>query len=313
MHIKRAIEQFLTGYFSTSERSPKTLKAYTCDLRQFADFLGKNIALRSISADHIEAWAAHLRACCYAPTSIQRKLISLKVLCNYWLRRGRLDESPFWRVSIQLGKSEPLPRTLLITEIKAMLDEATLALDAFGSMSPHRMGAHFIALRNLAIVELMFGTGLRVGELSALKIDDQRCDEQAFLVHGKGNRQRMALVTAPTTWHVIERYRTARDAISTSHGALFINLFGMPLSTQGIANAVGKIARGAGINRRVTPHMLRHTVATLLLRNGVDIRLVQEFLGHASISTTQRYTHVDKEQLKASLRDHHPRLALQQR
>lgn len=159
-------------------------------------------------------------------------------------------------------------------------------------------------------MDLLFATGLRVGEVSALDVHDFFMRESVFRVQGKGGRDRLALVVDEETVRVLRQYLEARARIGTRSPALFLNSSGGRLTTQGIANVIARLREEAGIKRRVTPHMLRHTVATLLLRNGVDIRVVQEFLGHASIATTQRYTHVTKEHLRGVLRKRHPSLGM---
>jgi len=166
------------------------------------------------------------------------------------------------------------------------------------------------ALRNLALVDLLFATGMRVGEVSALNLRDFAVSESVFKVRGKGGRDRLAFVVDEQTVRIQRDHIGARSRLGSESEALFLNAAGERLSTQGIANIIAQFRKDAGIERHVTPHMLRHTVATLLLRNGVDIRVVQEFLGHASIATTQRYTHVTKEHLVRILRERHPSLAI---
>src|SRR5205085_581447 len=160
------------------------------------------------------------------------------------------------------------------------------------------------ALRNLALVDILFATGMRVGEVSALDVQDYLVEEAVFRVKGKGGRDRLAYVVDEETIRFQRAHIEARKQIQTKSLALFLNASGQRLSTQGIGNVIAQLRQEAGIDRHVTPHMVRHTVATLLLRNGVDIRVVQEFLGHASIATTQRYTHITKEHLIGVLRKH---------
>jgi site-specific recombinase XerD len=166
------------------------------------------------------------------------------------------------------------------------------------------------ALRNLALVDLLFATGMRVGEVSSLDLGDFAVAESVFKVRGKGGRDRLAFVVDEQTVRTQREHLEARSRLTSESPALFLNASGERLSTQGIANIIAQFRKEAGIERHITPHMLRHTVATLLLRNGVDIRIVQEFLGHASIATTQRYTHVTKDHLIRVLRERHPSLAI---
>jgi site-specific recombinase XerD len=176
--------------------------------------------------------------------------------------------------------------------------------------SSNRSTRQYRALRNLALVDLLFATGLRVGEVSALNLVDFAVSDSCFRVKGKGGRDRLAFVVDEQTLRIQREHVDLRSSIASDSPALFVNASGERLSTQGIANIISQFRKDAGIERHITPHMLRHTVATLLLRNGVDIRVVQEFLGHASIATTQRYTHITKDHLIEVLRKRHPSLTL---
>ncbi|HKR01281.1 MAG TPA: tyrosine-type recombinase/integrase, partial [Pyrinomonadaceae bacterium] len=283
-------------------------------------FAGECLLLKSVSGSLVERWCAHLRQEGYSPTSIRRKMVVLKVFCSYWVRKGSLRESPFWRVKLSYGRVEQLPRALSAREMRKLLSQArknnSLAalIPDDGSEAPSASlrvsSPEYRALRNLALVDLLFATGLRVGEVSALNVQDFFVREAVFRVKGKGGRDRLAVVVDEETVRVQRKYLEARTQIETLSPALFLNSSGMRLTTQGITNVIAHLREAAGIERHVTPHMLRHTVATLLLRNGVDIRIVQEFLGHASIATTQRYTHVTKEHLKGVLRKRHPSLGM---
>lgn len=323
MQMKEAIAEFLSGYFSTHDRSKKTRTAYCSDLEQFRTFAGQELDLVSLGGSLIEDWAAHLRKEGYAPASMRRKMVVLKVFCSYWVRRGVLTESPFWRVKLSLGRIEQLPRALTEIEMQGLLSHAGRRHDAervlrkgsvlARSQSARSSSREYRALRNLALVDLLFATGIRVGEASSLDIEDFLVTELVFRVQGKGGRDRLAYVVDEQTVLIQRQHLEARLLLVTESPALFLNASGERLSTQGMANIIAQFRRDAGIARHVTPHMLRHTVATLLLRNGMDIRVVQEFLGHASIATTQRYTHVVKEHLIGELRKHHPSMGLRAR
>jgi integrase/recombinase XerD len=319
MHLNEAKREFLSGYFSTHTRRPKTQLAYSSDLVQFERFAGKNLELRSIDGPLIERRAGHLREKKYLPASIRRKIVVLKVFFSYWVRQGEVRGPPFWRVKLNFGHIEQLPRTLTEAEMQSLLAQARRSYSVGRRGKATRQSvieassAKYRALRNLALVDLLFATGMRVGEISALDVKDFLVQEAVFRVQGKGGRNRLAFAVDEKTLRIQqeqqEHLRT-RTRIETSSSALFLNTYGARLSTQGISNMLAQLRRDAGIERHITPHMLRHTVATLLLRNGVDIRVVQEFLGHASIVTTQRYTHISKEHLISVLRQHHPSLRL---
>lgn len=320
MQLTQAIAEFLNGHFSTHDRSKKTHCAYRLDLDQFATFVGKSFALDRLSGVMVEQWAANLRSKGYSPASMRRKIVVLKVFCSYWVRRGLLSESPFWRVKLSLGRIEQLPRSLSEQEIKTLLVQAG-RVDETGEIKrkgpalakrPELSGSFrdYRIMRNLALIDLLFATGMRVGEVSTLDMDDFNVVESVFRIKGKGGRHRLAFIVDKETIRIQRNHLKLRALLETESKALFVNAARERLSTQGIANVIATFRQEAGLERHITPHMLRHTVATLLLRNGVDIRVVQEFLGHASIATTQRYTHVAKDHLISVLRKHHPSLRL---
>jgi site-specific recombinase XerD len=321
MQLNQACDEFLRGYFSTHERRKRTKDAYRSDLAQFRAFAGERLILSALDGSIIERWAAHLRQEDYSPASIRRKIVVLKVFCSYWVRKGDLKESPFWRVKLSIGRVEQLPRALTEREMRALLRRAWLdystisdsrnspAETSHSALKWKASSCHYRRLRDLALIDLLFATGIRVGEVSALDIRDFFVREAAFRVQGKGGRDRLAFIVDEETVRIQHAHLEARASIKTESPALFINASCQRLSTQGITNVIARLRRGARIRRHVTPHMLRHTVATLLLRNGLDIRVVQEFLGHASIATTQRYTHVTKEHMVRELRKRHPSLS----
>lgn len=320
MQLNEARSEFLKGYFSTHERTKKTEMAYCSDLVQFCAFAGENSSLQSLDGALIERWASHLRQEGYSPASIRRKTVALRVFCSYWLRKGMLSESPFWRVKLSFGRVEQLPRTLTRKEMRALLKRARRNHTAIGAggngsdetpLKPLQESSRcYRELRNLALIDLLFATGIRVGEASSLDLQDFIVEDSVFKIRGKGGRDRLAFIVDKETVQIQREHLTARKRIKSSSPALFLNPAGERLSIQGIANVIARLRRQARIKRHVTPHMLRHTVATLLLHNGVDIRVVQEFLGHASIATTQRYTHVTKEHMIRVLRKSHPSLGL---
>lgn len=320
MQINEACVEFLKGYFSTHERTEKTKTAYDSDLKQFQMFVGDKLDIILLRGTHIESWAADLKQRSYSPASIRRKIVVLKVFCTYWVRIGILAESPFWRVKISYGRIEQLPRTLTEIEIKELLTQAhhdRSSANRQQSNLKERSGTEIGAssrayrtLRNLALLELLFATGMRVGEVASINITDFFIEEDIFKIKGKGGRERLAFIVDEVTRRILREHLDARIKIDTDSPALFLNSAGARLSTQGIAKMITQLCENRGITRHITPHMLRHTVATLLLRNGVDIRIVQEFLGHASIVTTQRYVHIVKDHMIRELQHRHPSLSL---
>jgi integrase/recombinase XerD len=302
VQLSGAVSAFLEGYFATCRRSDKTKSAYTLDLAQFRAAVGDDTALRAITPSDIERWAESLRACKYEPSSIRRKLASVRVFFGYWTRLAVIERSPLAYLRLDIGTSRILVRALSAPDVDALLHAARVVVEKVGE------GRRELAVRNRAVIELLFATGLRVGELVQLKRSDVALPESQVLVNGKGGRQRIAVLVDDRSIQALSEYLSLRAAYPAVDGALFLSARGKALMTQGVAAVVGLLGRRAGIRVRVTPHMLRHTVATLLLRNGADLRVVQEFLGHSSLATTQRYTHVSKEHLRTELIRAHPNL-----
>lgn len=321
MLLARASREFLQGYFSTHIRQPKTRSAYYSDMAQFEQFAGSDTNIRVLNNTLIEEWVAHLKSKAYSPASIRRKVVVLKLFFSYWVRKGVLNESPFWRVQIHFGRIVQLPRALTEIEMTTLLKQGHSDYrnrekdQTGGAQKPlgngQSVSRNFRVVRNLAILELFFATGMRVGEVSAMNIVDFSIVEGSIKVRGKGGKERLAFVVDKFALRILREYLKLRHANNTASGSLFLNASGNRLSPQGIANIIRLIRSNSGMDKHVTPHMLRHTVATMLLRNGVDIRVVQEFLGHASITTTQRYTHITKEHMLRELRNRHPSLTFQ--
>ncbi|HEX4952252.1 MAG TPA: tyrosine-type recombinase/integrase [Thermoanaerobaculia bacterium] len=310
MLLSRAVQLFLEGYFATCERSPKTIAAYTSDLEQLKLQLGPDAPLAAVTPEQIEAWARGMKAAGLAPASIRRKLAVAKILFNYWVRRDAIPRSPLWQLRLDIGRSRQLTRTLTVDEIRRLLAEAKRRAPASGCPSTATIDPAFVALRNRAVLELLFATGIRVGEAMALRLEDVNLAEGILLIHGKGARERLAFLTDTDALEALTSYHHRRAALSTEQTALFLNTGGAPLSPHAVATALRDFAQGAGITRHLTPHMLRHTSATLFLQNGADLRVVQEFLGHASIATTQRYTHITRAHLVRALERCRPGLGV---
>jgi site-specific recombinase XerD len=207
---------------------------------------------------------------------------------------------------MDLGRQRLLPRSLTEADVKSLIEYMWRDVDCTKATPPSPRDSRFLAIRNVAMIEILFATGIRVGELASLTCQDWREDEASFLITGKGLRQRVALLPDQRSQRAIRTYLKHRATLSLGHDSLLVNAAGRKLSSQGIARTITLAAKNCGIKARVTPHMIRHTVATLLLRCGADIRIVQEVLGHASIITTQRYTYVSKEHLTSTLKTLHP-------
>jgi integrase/recombinase XerD len=307
--LRQAIRLFLQTHFRLSDRSTRTYRAYECDLRQFLGHFKTGTRLDAIRPENIEEWVGSLKTRGLAAASIKRKVATVRCFFNDCTRRRLIDQSPFQPLRFRFPTDRQLPKALTLGEARAILREVRRGGKRPGRRKVTCIDAAFLARRNRAILEVLLSTAIRVGELTALRLTDVDTDDRVLRIRGKGGRQRPAFLVDHHALAALEAYLQAREQVPSEHNHVFLNAFGGPLSTQGVAHVLRAVAGRAGLQRHVTPHMLRHTAATLLLQNGADIRIVQEFLGHASISTTQRYAHVTAAHLRQALtRVHHGQL-----
>lgn len=295
MTLADAIDEFLTSYSIRMEHSPRTVRAYAVDLRQFADYVGAAAPIESCDFKVVEGWLIRLLDAGRSGATRRRKLASVRLLFKYCVRGGSLVRSPVDMVRVSIPRGRKLPRSIELNEARALLAVARAHLRAEVSSVARR--------RDVAIVEVLLSTGIRVGELVGLRRSDLLNGGRALMIRGKGNRERLAFLPDESSRRALAVH-VARSS-ATSSDRLFLNARGKPISTQGVAYVIRRLCAAADIQRHVTPHMLRHTAATLLLMNGADIRIVQEFLGHASISTTELYTRLSPNLFQKALERHH--------
>lgn len=273
--------------------SNNTISAYGRDLRQFAaEFPSKSppAVTRSEILDHL----MKLKDAQMNASSIARKLVAIKVFYRFLLAQGLLQADPAGIIdSPRLWKG--LPAVLDMEEVERLLKAAD--------------GRKGKEMRDRAILELLYATGLRVSEVSGLKMSDLNQEAGFLRCIGKGGRERVVPVGRQALkW--VEKYVTqAREKWKPKPETkqIFLNRFGKPISRQTIWMLIKHYAGEAGIKKEITPHTLRHSFATHMLQGGADLRVVQELLGHATIATTQIYTHVDQTRLKAIHAKFHPR------
>lgn len=276
--------------------SPYTVRNYRTEISQFIEFAeahGVN-AWPAVDKQLVRRWLAELRNADYVPASIARRLSEVRACCTYLVREGVLERNPLVDVSSpKLGVHQP--RVLSYDEVLAILRAPDLT-------TPQGQ-------RDLAIIELFYGSGIRLGELEMLNLRDVDMSRREVKVLGKGNKERIALFgsVAEAALRLYLQKSRPRLAVEASGEALFLNRFGERLRRVSIIRMLERYARQAGIERKVTPHALRHSFATHLVDEGVDIRLIQELLGHESPATTQRYTHISQARLHDVVRQAHPR------
>jgi integrase/recombinase XerD len=263
-------------------------------LRDFARFTGAGIRPSAVSRQTLHEYVAVLTARELKATTIRRRIATLRVFFRWLVDDEQLEENPFWRTKLTVRLPRRLPRTLHADELRRVLSMPNRR-QAGGAQ-----GRYDAALSHFIVVAL-FATGVRVGELAALRLSDLDREEGAILVRGKGSRERRVYFVGNRAAAALRRYLSIRPAGAMCCDQLVIEGDGSALTVEAIRRRVRRVARGMGVLRRVTPHMLRHTAATRLLEAGVDIRYVQRVLGHASISTTQLYTQVSDRWLRDAL------------
>jgi integrase/recombinase XerD len=300
--LANPVERFLDYLAVERGLSRNTLDAYRRDLRRYQAFLGDRgiVDLARAGEADIAAFVANLSGSEYAPgkgyrpSSVARALAAVRSLHRFLVLEGEAEADPAEGVA-RPKVPRNLPRPLSVDEVAALV------------AAPGQDGT--VPLRDRAILETLYGAGLRISELVALDVDDVDLEEGSVRAVGKGSKERIVPLGRFAV-KALESYLTrARPALAgpRSRGALFLNRRGGRLTRQGSTNIIKEMARRAGIRKRVTPHMLRHSFATHLLEGGADVRVVQELLGHASLATTQIYTLVTRDRLRDVYFTSHPR------
>ena len=235
----------------------------------------------------------------FAPRTAKRKLASVHALYKDMLLTGDIEHNPFDRISARIHTPIVLPRTIPIYVIKAILSHA------YATRSSEKK----YALRDIVILELLFGTGMRVSELCALTKETLVLENNTvrITINGKGRKQRIICLTAPEMVDIVHEYLILFNKCFTDQGALFVNQWGKQITPQSVRGIINKYVSQCRLDCHITSHMFKHTFATALLDEGVDIRYIQALLGHSSISTTQIYTHVSVEKQTIILAEKHPR------
>lgn len=292
MRFRVAVGEFLSYCAAERQLSQHTLHAYAADLADFQKWLSIGTAPSDVSEPMLKAYLTEMvgeRK--LAVATVRRRLACLRTFFRRLAdRQEALDPFANWR--LKLPRRRRLPRTLSRGEISALLFSLN---DSVSSLRISSGDCLAIAVR------LMVSTGLRVGELCKLRTDEVSPDGVTFRIHGKGSRDRVAYVADLALRLELCALVRERRRANGSDTALFVNRLGSPVRPQTIRSKLRRYAVEVGFDRRITPHMLRHTAATMLIEAGVDIRFVQRLLGHSSIATTEIYTHVSDEALRSTL------------
>lgn len=295
------IKEYLQHCKFQKSLSPKTIKAYRIDLTQFSNYIGSNIF--NCDKELLQKYLSLLHTR-YKVKTIKRKIASIKAFFSYLEEEEIMEANPFNRLRIKLHEPFLLPKTIPFGTINLLLQYAHKKKKMFSNVMSYQYQA---SLRDVAILELLFATGMRVSELCSIRVDTIDLNDGVIKIYGKGAKERIIQIGNPDVLSSVKAYYEAFSSSIHKTGWFFVNRLGNQLSDQSVRNMINMYVNLAGIDDHITPHMFRHSFATLLLEEDVDIRYIQQLLGHSSITTTQIYTHVTFKKQRDILTNKHPR------
>ena len=299
-----SVEKFLFHCSYEKHLNFKSIKAYDCDLNQFMHFVcqtNQSIFINDIGKEILKNYLKHLFQ--LKPKTSKRKIAVVKAMFNFLEFDDTLEVNPFRKLRIQIKDPLILPVVMTFDEVKKILE--VLYKDFYGSNKKSNF-KQFESVRNIAVIELLFATGIRVSELCNIRKENIDLESGVLKIFGKGGKERTIQIYPCDPLHRIREYHFLRTSMNHSP-FLFLNRLGTQLSTQSVRLLIKKISLKAKIVKKVRPHTFRHTFATLLLEEGVDIKYIQTLLGHSSIMTTQIYTHVTSMKQNSIIINQHPR------
>lgn len=302
-HLQTTIKTYLEFCQSQKRLDSKTLKAYRIDLNQFSSAISP-ARLTDISPELLESYIAPLHTI-YKSKTVKRKIASLKAFFHYLEYKDLISLNPFNKIQVKFREPVILPKTIPLHTMELLL--STMYRQRAAARTPYQQRN---VLRDIAVIELLFATGMRISELCALKVSDVDLDDKTILIYGKGSKERRIQIGNEDVLRILQEYQQEYQQEITACGCFFINHCHQPLSDQSVRRIINKYAALASIEQHITPHMFRHTFATCLLEADVDIRFIQEMLGHSSINVTEIYTHVAVGKQRDILRTKHPRMGL---
>ena len=295
MNMIKEMEQYLEFCKYRKELNRNTLKAYRIDLEQYLSFIKKDFLLKARIGEYITE--LHKK---YKQKTVKRKIASIKAFYRYLEEEERLEGSnPFTKIRVKFKETESLPRIIPRNDIERLLNYMYDVMK--------QSGQEATIYRDLSVIEMFFATGARVYEISNLKIQDIDLDNGIIKLFGKGSKERYVQIGSPEVLEVVKEYYRLNQQEIDKSGFFFVNRQGKRFSEQSIRRMIRKYSCQAGISIHITPHMFRHSVATYLLEEGVDIMYIQKILGHSSIKTTQIYLHIASKKQMEILKERHPR------
>lgn len=299
------IEQFAAHLRDERRLSEHTLRGYVSDLAQLSEHCA---GLRNLQLANVRTWLADLHSSGLSRSTLNRKTASVRAFTAWAYQRGHVKDDPAVRLRSAQGSSR-LPDVLQARHIEDLTDSARAMREAYERIRHEDPVGWAVAVRDEAMIELLYATGIRVSELSGLNLDSVVADRRMIRVLGKGRKERMVPFGLPAQ-RALERWvQEARSVLAgqRSDVALFLGQRGARIDVRVVRRVVDEALKALGTTSARGPHALRHTAATHLLDGGADLRTVQEMLGHSSLSTTQVYTHISVDRLTAAYAQAHPR------
>lgn len=297
--LKDYISEYLNYCEYRKQLNFKTIKAYKIDLNQYNSFcldISDPFSKKAVDS-YITELFKH-----YKPKSVKRKIASLKAFFHYLEYTEFLAQNPFDKLDVYFREAKLLPKTISFHSIQKFL--SVLYAQKMQTVSAYQFKC---CLRDIAVIELLFATGMRISELCSLKPSDIDLENNTVLIYGKGSKERILQFGNCEVISALATYQSTFKADISACGYFFVNKRKQKLSDQSVRFMINRYAALAEIEQHITPHMFRHSFATLLLEQDVDIRYIQKMLGHSSISTTEIYTHVSSAKQKDILVNKHPR------
>lgn len=292
---KLHIDEFLNYCRYHKKLSDKTIRAYKIDLSQYGVF--SNELSKQALWDYIEYLNKK-----YKPKTAKRKLATLKAFIHFLLLQDLIDFNPFDKLETTIKEPLLLPKTIPLGVIAKLISFSYQQI--VFAKSDYQIRS---AVRNTAILELLFATGARVAEICTLRSDNVELLGNSVKFYGKGSKERIIPIENFAVLSILRKYHSLFEKEIPDSGYFFVNKLGRRMTEQSVRNMINFYCKQCGVDMHITPHMFRHSFATLLLEEDVDIRYIQRMLGHSSITTTQIYTHVTSAKQKEILKTKHPR------
>lgn len=296
MNMRMEVKRYLEYCQYRKELDEKTIKAYRIDLKQYFDF----VAADNPAKEKIEEYITNLHEQ-FKQKTVKRKIASVKAFYNYLEEEEMLSENPFRKIKVKFKETSHLPRIIPRKEIEQLLNYV------HEDLGETQSELHKYRIRDAAVIEIFFATGARVYEISNLRRECVDLESGLLRIMGKGGKERYIQIGEQEVIGLLRQYYNANMEQIKKSGYFFVNRRGNRFSEQSMRAMVKRYAELAGIERHITPHMFRHSFATFLIEEGVDISCIQQILGHSSIKTTQIYIHVASAKQAEILRNFHPR------